>query len=68
MIKKRSRQLGFNGELLLKDAMKDMGRHLDQPTRRAFSQVTAAAHQLTIGPGLRNLRPVSQDLRDASGV
>ena len=38
MIKKPSRQPIANGDLVLKDALKDIGRHLEQPMRRAFLQ------------------------------
>jgi len=51
MIKKPARQLGFNGELLLKDALKDMGRHLDQPTRRAFLQRSLSLGGLSLLSG-----------------
>ncbi|MFZ2973760.1 molybdopterin-dependent oxidoreductase [Dechloromonas hortensis] len=51
MIKKPSRQLGFNGELLLKDAIKDMGRHLDQPTRRVFLQRSLSLGGLSLLSG-----------------
>ena len=38
MIKKTSRQPLARGDLVLTDALKDMGHHLDQPMRRAFLQ------------------------------
>ncbi|MFZ2269629.1 MAG: molybdopterin-dependent oxidoreductase [Azonexus sp.] len=51
MIKKPSRQLGLNGELLLKDALKDAGRHLDQPMRRAFLQRSLSLGGLSLLSG-----------------
>lgn len=38
MIKTTSRQPLAHGDLVLKDALKDIGHHLDQPMRRAFLQ------------------------------
>ena len=44
MIKKASQRLAIDGDLVLKDAIKDIGHHLQQPTRRAFLQ-----RSLTLG-------------------
>lgn len=44
MIKKPSQRLAIDGDLVLKDAIKDIGHHLQQPTRRAFLQ-----RSLTLG-------------------
>ncbi|HEX6736054.1 MAG TPA: molybdopterin-binding protein [Azonexus sp.] len=44
MIKKASRQPLANGDRVLQDALKDVGRHLEQPMRRAFLQ-----RSLTLG-------------------
>ncbi len=44
MIKKPSRRLAIDGDALLKDALKDIGRHIEQPLRRAFLQ-----RSLTLG-------------------
>lgn len=44
MIKKPSRQLAIDGDVILKDALKDIGRHIEQPARRAFLQ-----RSLTLG-------------------
>jgi DMSO/TMAO reductase YedYZ molybdopterin-dependent catalytic subunit len=51
MIKKPSRQLAINSELLLKDALKDIGHHLDQPTRRAFLQRSLSLGGLSLLSG-----------------
>lgn len=44
MIKKPSQRLAIDGDPVLKDAIKDIGHHLQQPTRRAFLQ-----RSLTLG-------------------
>jgi DMSO/TMAO reductase YedYZ molybdopterin-dependent catalytic subunit len=51
MIKKPSRQLSIDGDLVLKDAMKDIARHLDQPTRRAFLQRSLSLGGLSLLSG-----------------
>jgi DMSO/TMAO reductase YedYZ molybdopterin-dependent catalytic subunit len=51
MIKKPSRRLGLNGDLLLKDALKDVGRRLDQPARRAFLQRSLSLGGLSLLSG-----------------
>ena len=44
MIKKPSRHLAIDSELILKDVRQEIGRHIEQPARRAFLQ-----HSLTLG-------------------
>ena len=44
MIKKTSLHLAIDSEIVLKDARKEIGRHIEQPARRAFLQ-----HSLTLG-------------------
>jgi DMSO/TMAO reductase YedYZ molybdopterin-dependent catalytic subunit len=44
MIKKPARHLAIDSELILKDARKEIGRHIEQPARRAFLQ-----RSLTLG-------------------
>ncbi|UCV21530.1 molybdopterin-dependent oxidoreductase [Ferribacterium limneticum] len=51
MIKKPSRQLAIDGDLVLKDAMKDIARRLDQPTRRAFLQRSLSLGGLSLLSG-----------------
>lgn len=51
MFKKPARQPLANGDLVLKDALKDMGRHLDQPMRRAFLQRTLSLGGLSLLSG-----------------
>lgn len=51
MPKNVSRLLIANGERLLKDALKDMGRHLEQPTRRAFLQRSLSLGGLSLLSG-----------------
>ncbi|HLO64898.1 MAG TPA: molybdopterin-dependent oxidoreductase [Azonexus sp.] len=51
MFKKSARQPLANGDLVLKDALKDMGRHLDQPMRRAFLQRTLSLGGLSLLSG-----------------
>ena len=38
MIKKPSRHLAMDSELILKDVRKEIGRHVEQPARRTFLQ------------------------------
>jgi hypothetical protein len=51
MPKNVSRPLIANGERLLKDALKDMGRHLEQPARRAFLQRSLSLGGLSLLSG-----------------
>ena len=51
MFKKPSRQPIANGDLVLTDALKDMGRHLDQPMRRAFLQRSLSLGGLSLLSG-----------------
>jgi DMSO/TMAO reductase YedYZ molybdopterin-dependent catalytic subunit len=44
MIKKPARQLAIDSDLILKDVRKEIGRHIEQPARRAFLQ-----RSLTLG-------------------
>lgn len=44
MIKKPFQRLAIDGDALLKDALKDVGHHIEQPLRRAFLQ-----RSLTLG-------------------
>lgn len=51
MIKKPSRQLAIDGDLVLKDATKEIARRLDQPTRRAFLQRSLSLGGLSLLSG-----------------
>ena len=51
MIKKPSRQPITHGDLVLKDALKDIGRHLEQPMRRAFLQRSLSLGGLSLLSG-----------------
>ena len=51
MIKKPSRQLAMDGDLVLKDATKEIARRLDQPTRRAFLQRSLSLGGLSLLSG-----------------
>jgi len=51
MIRKPSRQLAIDGDLVLKDATKEISRHLDQPTRRAFLQRSLSLGGLSLLSG-----------------
>ncbi len=51
MIRKPSRQLAIDGDLVLKDATKEIARRLDQPTRRAFLQRSLSLGGLSLLSG-----------------
>lgn len=51
MIKKTPQQIAIDGEQLLKDVLKDVGRHLDQPMRRAFLQRSLSLGGLSLLSG-----------------
>ncbi|PKO40886.1 MAG: molybdopterin-binding protein [Betaproteobacteria bacterium HGW-Betaproteobacteria-6] len=51
MIKKPFRQLAIDGDLVLKDATKEISRRLDQPTRRAFLQRSLSLGGLSLLSG-----------------
>jgi len=51
MIKKTLQQIAIDGEPLLKDVLKDVGRHLDQPMRRAFLQRSLSLGGLSLLSG-----------------
>lgn len=51
MIKKPAQLLVTNGEALIKNALKDLGRHIEQPTRRAFLQRSLSLGGLSLLSG-----------------
>lgn len=51
MIKKTPQPIAADGEQLLKDVLKDVGRHLEQPMRRAFLQRSLSLGGLSLLSG-----------------